>query len=364
MIPWSGMGRFHLRAVILVAFPIAACASFGGASTGSDPPSPIDRTEYVQVDGAALWLLVRGRDRSAPLLIWLHGGPGGAESPLFRLFNGDLEKHFVVAYWDQRGAGRSFDPQADPAHLTVARHLADLDTVVDHLRSILDKEDEKVALLGHSWGSALGLLYARDHPDKVAVFVGVAQFTALRAQQEAQWSFALEEAGHRGDADGQRRLDEIGPPPYDARQQLALDRLVDRYGGLFHERPSLLWTVVRATFRGYAAPWEIPRFIRANELSLEAMNRELLTLDLRRSVPRVDTPVVFLLGRHDRQVDSRLAAGYFQRLQAPSKQLVWFERSAHNIPFEQPGSFNEVVGDLVGAAATWLHPRSEAHREP
>src|SRR5581483_11501193 len=94
----------------------------------------VKHSEYLSVDGARLYLLVRGVDRNAPVLLWLHGGPGGAERPLFRYFNGELEKNFIVAYWDQRGAGRSFDARADPHRLTIAQHMADMDAVVDHLR--------------------------------------------------------------------------------------------------------------------------------------------------------------------------------------------------------------------------------------
>ena len=80
-----------------------------------------------------------------------------AERPLFRYFNSGLEHRFVVVYWDQRGAGRSFDRQADPRRLTVAQHLRDLDAVVDHLRNVLGRR--RIILVGHSWGAALGLLY-------------------------------------------------------------------------------------------------------------------------------------------------------------------------------------------------------------
>jgi hypothetical protein len=61
----------------------------------------------VAVDGAEFFLLTRGADRRAPVLLWPHGVPGAAERPLFRYFNGELEQDFAVAYRDQRGAGRS-----------------------------------------------------------------------------------------------------------------------------------------------------------------------------------------------------------------------------------------------------------------
>jgi proline iminopeptidase len=118
----------------------------GGMSTGS-----IRRSEYLRVDRAKLYLLMRGSHATDPILLWVHGGPGGAERPLFRYFNSELEKHFVVAYWDQRGAGRSFDTKADPHRLTIAQNLSDLDALVEYLRKNLNQN--KIVLVGHSWGA-------------------------------------------------------------------------------------------------------------------------------------------------------------------------------------------------------------------
>jgi proline iminopeptidase len=306
----------------------------------------VERSGYLAVDGARLFLTTRGTDRRAPVLLWLHGGPGGAERPLFRYFNDDLEKHFVVAYWDQRGAGRSFDPNADPHRLTIARHLADLDAVVDHLRQSL--EHHKIVLVGHSWGTALGLLYARDHPEKVSAFIGVAQLVSTVAQQHAQYDYVLAEASRHKDERVLSRLRTIGPPPHEkAARVLAMETLADGYGGVYHKRPNRLWVMVEGVARGLVTPWEIPRFIRGNNISLDAMNDELLALDLSRSVPSVQVPVFFFLGRYDRHAEAALAAAYFEALRAPVKKLIWFENSAHNIPFEEPDRFDaEVVGAL------------------
>src|SRR5262249_44096344 len=149
------------------------------------------------VEGAKLFMLTRGTDRRAPVLLWLHGGPGGPERPLFRYFNGDLENHFVVAYWDQRGAGRSFDPEADPHRLTISRHLADLDTVVEHLKRAHGQD--KIVLVGHSWGSVLGLLYVQRHPEKVSAFIGVAQVVSWLRTQQGRYDFVAAEAARQKD---------------------------------------------------------------------------------------------------------------------------------------------------------------------
>src|SRR5687768_11631522 len=103
------MGRRapHVLSVLLAAV-LAACAP----GAGSAERTAVRRTERIAAGDASLYLEVRGEDRDAPLLLWLHGGPGGAERPLFRLFAGGLEAPFVVAYLDQRGAGRSYDEAA------------------------------------------------------------------------------------------------------------------------------------------------------------------------------------------------------------------------------------------------------------
>jgi pimeloyl-ACP methyl ester carboxylesterase len=332
---------------------LLALAAIAPASVSSQE---VCSEERLAVAGASLYLETRGEERGAPLLLWLHGGPGGAERPLFRHFNGGLEKHFVVAYWDQRGSGRSFDPEADPEQLTIARHLADLDAVVDHLRAGFGRE--RIVLVGHSWGGALALLYAHAHPEKLSAVVGVAPLVSVHAAQKAEFDFVLGEAVRREDVDTLAKLREVGAPPYaGADQLLAVERLCDRYGGVFHTPPSRGWTMLSGILRGLVTPWEIPRLIRGNEVSLAAMHAELQDLDLTRSVPAVDVPVVFLLGRFDRHVDAKLAAAYLEALAAPTKRLVWFERSAHNVPFEEPERFDETVADLVKSIAIQSEPR-------
>jgi proline iminopeptidase len=261
---------------------------------------------------------------------------------LFRYFNGSLEKHFVVVYWDQRGAGRSFDAKADARRLTIAQHLADLDTVVNYLKESLGQD--KIILMGHSWGAVLGLLYTHAYPEKVSAFIAVNPLVSLRESQQAQCDFVLEEATRRHDSKTLRRLQEIGTPPYQkASQALAMERVAQRYGAMFHTEPNRGWVMLRAIFSGLVTPWEIPRLIHANNVSLDAMNEQLLGLDLTRSVRSLDVPVLFFLGRYDRHTDANIAATYFETLHAPVKRLLWFEKSAHNIPFEEPGFFNATV---------------------
>lgn len=345
---FSGWRTLFISAALVAGFIVLACTATAAVS--------IKRSEYLRFQGARLYLLIRGTDNTSPVLLWLHGGPGAAERPLFRYFNSELEKHFVVAYWDQRGAGRSFDSKADPHRLTIDQHLADLGVVVRHLQKSLGRE--KVILMGHSWGAALGLLYAQAHPEDVSAFVGVNPLISVRAGEMAEYNFVLHQAAAHKDQHVLARARKIGPPPFQsARAELAMEKLVQHYGGIYHRPPNRLWVMLRATFTGLVTPWGIWRIIHANNVSLEAMNSELLGLDLRQSIRRVQVPVLFFLGRYDHRADSSIAAAFLANLQAPVKRTVWFENSAHNIPFEEPKLFNAtVVRELESIGVDAGHP--------
>jgi pimeloyl-ACP methyl ester carboxylesterase len=349
--PRRAVHRLGALVALVAAMPLLSdCLAIGVA--GADRAG-VHRSEYVRVQDAKLYVLVRGADGAAPVLLWLHGGPGGAERPLLRYFNSALEKRFVVAYWDQRGAGRSFDPAADPNRLTVAQHLADLDRIVDHLRASLSTD--KIILVGHSWGAALGLLYAAAHPGKVLALVAVNPLVSRPAAEQSEYHFVINEAARRND---QRTLTEarrIGSPPFaTSRTAVAFERLVQRYGGIYHNEPHRIRVMIRAVLRGRVTPLEIRSIIQGNDVSLAAMHDELRRLDLRSAVPALKVPIALFLGRYDRHVDATISASYFDRLHAPVKRLVWFEHSAHNVPFEEPKVFNttliEVLGSLVGPA--------------
>jgi proline iminopeptidase len=190
----------------------------------------------------------------------------------------------------------------------------------------------------------LGILYAERHPEKVAALIVVAPLVSLRQSQQQEYDFIVTEATLRRDEAALTRLREIGSPPYEtAGRGLAVDALADRYGASLHRKPNRWWVLAASVLRGLVTPWEIPRFIHANDVSLDAMTPALLTLDLARTVPSLQVPVFFFLGRYDHHVGSAIAARYFDVLHAPYRRLVWFDHSAHNPPFEEPARFDATV---------------------
>lgn len=314
---------------------IAAALPTGGCAAASD-----EGGRWLEVNGVRQWLLTRGPPGPAPTVLVLHGGPGASETVLFRHYNRALETRVRMAYWDQRGAGRSYDPKAPLSALTVAQHLADLGVVADRLRA---EHGVPVVLLGHSWGSALGLLYAHRRPETVAGFIGVGQVASAPEQEAAGYAWALAEARRRGNGKATAALERIGPPPHDFAALMIKNRWVEAFGGYFHPGFDKMGAMLGALLNGETSIGEVRRLIAANDATLRTMWPEARALDLPARVPAVTVPIAFMLGRLDRQCPSALAARYFEQLQAPSKTLTWFERSAHNVPFEEPQAFNAAL---------------------
>jgi proline iminopeptidase len=302
-----------------------------------------------------LWF--RGVDVERPALILLHGGPGASEAALFRRFNADLEHAFLVVYWEQRGTGRSYRDSIPPESMTLEQFVRDLDEVVEIVRERFHKK--RVVLLGHSWGSAIGLLYAARHPEKVAAYVGVGQVADMPEGERLSYEFAVRQAGSRGDRGALKALQEIGPPPHTVDEMLTSRKWVERFGGAFHRNLStgkLIWAALQTDEANLI---DLIKFGQGNRFSLEHLWDEFRRVDIDDRLASFEVPIVFMLGRHDWEVPSVLSARDFERIDAPHKRLVWFERSAHNPPFEEPELFNravvEVLTPLIGSERVSEH---------
>jgi pimeloyl-ACP methyl ester carboxylesterase len=299
---------------------------------------------YRRLGGLDQWVMIRGESVANPPLIFLHGGPGLSETAFFRHFNAPLEKSFTVVYWDQRGSGKSFDPHIPTSSMTVEHFLSDLDELVEAVCKRLGKT--QVAIFGHSWVSALGVLYAARFPEKVAAYVGSGQIGTWAAGELASYEFALAEAQRLGKRRAMQKLRAIGPPPHTAKslfiQRTYLSRLEGRMG------PGALWKLGRIVLGGQESSiFDVPGSWRGFRFSIGSMWTEVTRLNLIDSVPALQMPVFFFLGRQDHWVSPEASLAYFEALTAPSKKLVWFEQSGHEPFVDEPGKFNAAMAELV-----------------
>ena len=312
-------------------------------------PNSVAEVKYRRLGGIDQWVMMRGENVDNPPLIVLHGGPGMSEMGFFRHCNASLERHFTVVHWDQRGTGKSFDPDIPKASMTLDRFVADLDELVEIVRRRFGKK--KVAILGHSWGSALGAIYAARFPEKVSVYVGAAQIGDSAAGESLSYSYGLAEAERRNDEKALRQLRAIGPPPYPSASLFVERTVVSRLDGQM--RPAILWKTGRALFgRPESSIFDLPNLVRGFRFSLDAMWAEVSKLNLLKLVPVLKVPVVILVGCRDHWVPPETSVAYFDTLAAPSKTLVWFDHSGHEAFVDEPEKFNRTMVELVRPLAS------------
>ena len=311
--------------------------------TGAVLPGSHAECRYHRLGGIDQWVMIRGESIANPVLILLHGGPGFPEMRLFRHFNAELEKSFTVVYWEQRGTDKSFSRAIPRSSMTVEQFLRDLDALVEIVRAQFGKR--KVTLYGHSWGSALGVLYAARFPGKVAAYVGTGQVGDWPASELRSYAFTLAEAQRRNQREAVRQLRAIGLPPYTGRKLRIQRQWLARFVGFV--RGVSLWRFVRITLGGpEASVLDLPNILRGVTFS-ECLWPEASSLNLVTAVPALDVPVFFFLGRHDHVIDAETSAAYFDVLTAPEKTLIWFEESAHEPPAEEPAKFHRLMLELV-----------------
>jgi pimeloyl-ACP methyl ester carboxylesterase len=318
-------------------------APFRGPN-GEILPGSIADIDYFRLAGLDQWVMIRGESLANPPLILLHGGPGFSEMRFFRHFNAPLEKSFTVVYWDQRGAGKSFDRKIPRSSMTVEQFIADLDELVEAVCKRVGKN--KVAIFGHSWGSALGPLYAARFPEKVAAYVGSGQIGDWPAGESSSYAFALAEAQRLNNRKALKALRAIGPPPHTANSMWTERTWLQRFGGQLEARA--LWNMGRIVLgRPESSVFDLPNIWRGFRFSLDAMWAEVSTLNLLKAVPALQMPVFFFLGRHDHWVPPVVSVAYFDVVNAPSKRLVWFEESGHEPFMDEPAKFNVAMAELV-----------------
>jgi proline iminopeptidase len=307
-------------------------------------PNGIQETFVATLGGAKQVVNVRGADRHNPVLIFVHGGPGAVEMPFAWTFQRPWEDFFTVVHYDQRGAGRSYPlnaPETLASTMTLERYRADAIELIELLRERYAKR--KVVLMGHSWGSFVGLAVAMKRPDLLYAYVGVGQGIDFREGEKVGMAWTRAKALAAGDEQAVAAIDALAPypmaGPFTIEKADGWRKYAMAYGSLLYNRPpaeTLYFQQPRLS--PLYTPADRQAWAKGSAFTVTTLWPRLADVSFA-SVDKVSVPLVFMLGRHDYTVPSTVAAEWLAQVEAPSKKLIWFEHSAHMPMFEQPGIF-------------------------
>lgn len=323
---------------------------FRGSTPALRGPKAISVLEPIQLGGIRQWVVIRGRDTANPLLVYLHGGPGGSDYGPLRKWNSALEERFTIVHWIQRGSNKSYSPTIPPESMTVEQLLSDLHELIVAVTARFGKQ--KVVLVGQSAGTALGVLYAARHPELVQAWVGVNQVVDRGREEEISHEYTLAAARQRANAKAVTDLERLGLPVRGVYASGVAATGVQRQWmfrlGLVCHDPKRWGAWQLAMLLAPELTWgERFRLLKALNWSMEMLWRELGRLNLNEMVPELKMPTFFVAGRHDHITNLGLNQEYLERLQAPRKELVVFENSGHIALFEEPERFNDLMIKVV-----------------
>ncbi len=294
----------------------------------------VDTTGVIPIGGIQQYLSIKGKDSSLPLLLFLHGGPGGSVMHYADRFTRKLQDHFLVVQWDQRETAETLRANPSNAPLSLKIFQDDCHEMVTKLLEKFGRE--KLYLVGHSWGTALGFHMARNYPHLLYAYIPIGamvdQLQSERIAIEAMMGKAAKE--HNKHA-----LEELNKicVPFENGEQL-----------YWHRKWLLAMSGSRKELsRDYVEEWASRWLHVFNEASKE---------DLVETTPAIGCPVYFFAGRTDYQTNSGLVEKYYHMLNAPQKGFYWFERSGHAIPTTEPQLLQSIIIDTI-LPATYTLPK-------
>jgi len=290
---------------------------------------PLNQTEQT--------VMIRGTDSHHPILLFLHGGPGLAQIGFIRRYQTELEKHFIVVNWDQRGAGKSYNPDLDPESLTLEQLVQDTYELIQYLLNRFHQK--KIFLVGHSWGSVIGALVAQRYPELLHAYIGIGQMSDLERNDVISYQLVLIHARQFEKRFAVRTLNRIGYPPYKNVNDLsALRKWVSKFGGEFR-KGSLKRIMAKSLFSPEYTFADWRRHKKGIRFTLQHLGPEIMKTNLFEQVDTLEVPVYFCVGRYDTLSPVEMQENYFEFLSAPVKDIIWFENSAHFPHLEEPNAF-------------------------
>lgn len=349
--PWK-----RILPILALSASLVGCgftAKHGGIF-GPPTPGSIAALDDVKLGDVTVWTLTRGKNVKNPVLLYIHGGPGGAEMTTFRHYLSALEDDFVVMTYDMPGAGKSYSDRIPVERMTVEQGIADAHQLVMQLRERFGAE--KVCLVANSWGTVIGALLVQRYPELFHSYVGVSQWTDGIERERLSYDLILAWAKRHDDGDAVRELEKIGPPPYlgpKAMESVGIQKkLLAKTGGMIYGRDNLGLLIAPLLRSTEYSPFDKFNFMKGLMFSMERMWPESMQINLMERATTFKLPLFLVSGRHDWNIPLSHVERYFERIEAPSKQLVVFENSAHLPQYEEPARFIEFMRNTIKPAAS------------
>ena len=310
-------------------------------------PHGIAEAAFVRIGGIDQFIQIRGQDRGNPVILVLQGGPGISMLGLTPIFQ-PWERFFTVVQWDQRGTGKTYGRnggRAEAQSMTIARMTQDGLEVAAFVRRHLHKD--KIIVLGHSWGTVLGLRMVRQRPDYFSAYVGTGQLVDKEMNEARSYAQLLAKARAAHDAAGIAELTRLGPPPYKSLAMLYAQRKWLAAYDTPAERDLTATLAPMILLAPNYSLWDIYDFQASTAFAQTVTYDEINAYDARKLGLTFDVPFFVFEGSEDNQTPTALAQDYLATVRAPIKKFVMLPGGGHSAMLTMPDAFLRALLDNV-----------------
>ena len=317
-------------------------------TNGSIIPGSISVIEKVMLGGQEQYLIIRGADKNKPVMLFLHGGPGSPEFTFMKETNRGLENDFVMVYWEQRGAGKSYSKNVPEASMNLPQFISD----TRELSILLAKrfKKDKIYIMGHSWGSLLGILTANQYPELYYAYFGIGQLCSQYKAEKMSYDWVKEQARIRNNKKAIEALSSLVFPDSLANSNVWSDYLMTERnyvsqlgGGVTHKMTSMLPLVTMVLNAKEYTMADKMNFMKGSKFSLNHLWPEVIKCNLYQDIDSMRLPVYLFQGKFDNLASYIVAKDFYKQLKAPKKEFFTFENSAHSPVMEEVDKFNAIV---------------------
>ncbi|HLJ52944.1 MAG TPA: alpha/beta hydrolase [Rhizomicrobium sp.] len=301
-----------------------------------DPKTGVAETMFVSLGGIPQWIQIRSNDRKNPVLLFVHGGPGSPVSPISSLMR-TWEKYFTVVMWDQRDAGKTFVRNGPVREMSLPRVAQDGIELAQFLCRHLGKR--KIIVLGHSWGTMVGLEMVVQRPDLFSAYVGTGQVVSIAEKESVIYARTMARLRATHDEDGIDKLAAIGTPPYPSEVQMRVERSLSERSDIPSERDLLRNMIPIALVAPNWSLWDIYESLQASDYAEDATFSANASYDAKKFATDIRLPFFIINGALDHITPTDLAKHYFDQVRAPAKQFVVLNGAGHSAVLTEPDVF-------------------------
>jgi pimeloyl-ACP methyl ester carboxylesterase len=313
--------------------------------SGTPVAGSISEKTFVTIGGIQQGMIIQSKNINNPVLLYLHGGI--PDYYLSKKYPTGLEDYFTVVWWDQRGAGLSYNTSIHQDSITLELLISDTKEVTNYLRKRFGQE--KIYIMGRSGGSFIGVHVVAQAPELYHAYIGMAQMSDQLESERLAYEFMVEQYKAKGDKRMVRNLESAPVTRKDGTPHSYLvlrDKAMHNLGiGTTREMRSIIAGVFlpSLTCRDYTLTEKINMWRGKAKAGVHPLWDTILATDLIKQVPELKIPVYFFHGRYDYTVSFDLAKVYFEKIKAPLKGFYTFEQSAHSPIFEEPDRMRNII---------------------